>query len=190
MAQLEVEPVVHAEVVDAVFLVDLGADGGVAACEGPRALDEQPARRRPNVLRLFVPSATSTVSATAVPAAVALGNLPALAQLHRVLRQVAVGHEGIIEGFAVAVAAQPAHFAEELAGELHDQVVIPVVDDLQPEVSFNQHGLALLLQVEFPLGEGDGEVGAMVVHLEEKKKPKTNVKTKQHQTWGKKNGVF
>lgn len=170
LAQQEVEPIVHAEGVDAVFQVDHGVNGVVAVLEGPQLLGEQSARRLPLVLSPLFPLATCAGPVAAVPAMLALnGHLPALAQLHGVPCPVAIRHEGIILAVAVVVAAQPTHFAREHSRELHHHAVIPVVEDLHAEVGFNQHGHALLLQLESPMDEGDGEVGAVVVHLEEKK---------------------
>lgn len=169
LAQHGMEPVVDTEVIDAVVQVILGVDGSVAALEGPRALAEQPAQSLHLVLLRLILWALLAVADAAVETVAALiEHLPALAQIHGVLSCIPVGQENIVLGVAIAVATHPAHFVGQHTGDLHHQVVIPVVQDLQQEAGFNQDGPALLLQLELPLGEGDGEAGVVVVHLEGK----------------------
>lgn len=93
------------------------------------------------------------------------GCLSALPNLHNIPPCFPSGEREHHLGDPTVIPRHSADFSRKSSQKFDHYMIIPVVEDLQLEISLDQHGFTLLVDADLPLGEEDGEAQAVVAHL-------------------------
>lgn len=162
--------VIQAEVVDAVVQKDVGVHHRVALAEWTVCpFADQATGCLSFILGVLPCWAGLAASLAVIPAElVPILHLPALPKLYRTGGQGFIRAAEIISRISVVIATKATQVLGKAAGDLHHQVAVPIVGDLQRKVGLDEDGTPTLVELQFSLVQRDGKAGLLVVHLQKK----------------------